>query len=304
MRSGVALGGVALMVGLGAVLVGSAMQGQEILQASGPLPSFEVVSIRPWKPATIAGSPPPPPAADGSVARPRGPMKVDPIGGVERGQRSDRMHFIGQTVLLIASAYGLPPGKENMVVGAPGWAQGGSPDLYDVQAKIDAASFTAMQAMPPAEQRKQVELMEQSLLAERFKLQVHFETREMPAYSLVVARGGAKLTRAKAGGTSRMYDAVEGDHGSELKAESVTMEQVTHSVLLFQGRRVVDKTGLMGAYDFTLTYGREQPDALGDGSDAPPVLTAMEEQLGLKLVEGNAAVEVIVVDHVERPGEN
>ena len=70
---------------------------------------------------------------------------------------------------------------------------------YEIQAKIEDSLHGAMQKMTPAQQREQVDLMEQSLLADRFKLKVHFEAREMPVYTLVIAKGGSNLTPAKEG---------------------------------------------------------------------------------------------------------
>jgi bla regulator protein BlaR1 len=272
------------------------MRGQ-ILHASEPLPSFEVVSIRPWQPK------PSPTPSDGSIGRPKGPLKVDPGSGGPRAQTTDRVHFIGQAVLLIASAYKLPLGHENQILGAPDWVRGEG-DRYEIQAKIGDSQFAAMQPMTPAQQQEQVAMMEQSLLADRFKLKVHFETREMPMYALVVAKGGVKLTPAKEGETSKLAETRQSEQGTEATGTAMTLDQFAHSVLLFGGKTVVNQTGLQGAYDFTLTYGREQPDTDGAGAEAPPVMTAVEEQLGLKLVPSKASTEVIVIDAIERPTEN
>jgi bla regulator protein blaR1 len=92
-----------------------------------------------------------------------------------------------------------------------------------------------------------------------------------------------------------------------MKAVGITLEQWIQSPFL-GGRMVEDQTGLKGAYDFTLTWGREQPvvsDAgQGSGVDAPLLPTAIQEQLGLKLVPTKGQVEVIVIDHIERPSAN
>ena len=91
-----------------------------------------------------------------------------------------------------------------------------------------------------------------------------------------------------------------------MTATAATLDQWIHSPFL-SGRSVVDRTGLAGAYDFTLTWGPERPDASGAGpgtTDAPSLFTAVQEQLGLKLISTKAPVEVIVIDHIEQPSEN
>ena len=269
------------------------MYGQ-ILHADGPLPSFEVVTIRPWR---RPPDPPPPPPYGITAPNPALPDKIAPINA--GGQTTDRVHSILSARLLIAFAYKVPFGFErSRVLGGPDWL--GSDD-YEIQAKIEDSLYAAMQTMNPAQQREQVDLMEQSLLADRFKLKVHFETREMPAYALGIAKGGPKLSPAKDGESSRLSV-----RQNEMTATAITVDQWIHSPFL-GGRVVVDQTGLKGKYDFTLTWS-EQSVASGtgqeSGSDAPPLFTAVQEQLGLKLVPTKVPVEVIVVDHVERPSEN
>jgi uncharacterized protein (TIGR03435 family) len=211
--------------------------------------------------------------------------------------------------LLIASAYNLPVGSENRLVRGPGWLRQDT-DQYEIQAKIDDSLYAAMRKMTPAQQREQVALMEQSLLADRFKLQVHFETVEMPVYALVAAKGGPKLTPASDGESSRL-STVGNEQGMKMTAIAVTLDQFALSPLLTGpagGRPVVDQTGLKGPYDFTLTWAPEQlaasETAKNGAADAPSLFTAMQEQLGLRLIPSKAQVEVIVVDHVEPPSAN
>jgi bla regulator protein blaR1 len=152
--------------------------------------------------------------------------------------------------------------------------------------------------------------MEQSLLADRFRLKVHFETREMPVYALVVAKSGAKLNPAKNEESSRL-STLGNEQGSEMTAIGVTLEQFVLSPLLTGpagGRPVVDQTGLKGAFDFTLKWTPEQMAASAAaeevGADAPSLFTAIREQLGLLLLPSKAPVEVIVIDHIEQPSAN
>src|ERR1019366_4325584 len=114
---------------------------------------------------------------------------------ISNGPRlSDHVNRTMTAKMLIADAYNLPAFSKALIVGGPDWTD---QTMYQIQAKIDDSQYAAMQQMPSAQQVQQVRLMEQSLLAERFKLKVHFETREMPGDSLEVAKGGAKLTPTK-----------------------------------------------------------------------------------------------------------
>ncbi len=266
----------------------------QILHATGDRPSFEVATIKPWK------RPPPPPPDDSS-----GPVKVAKVApvGAPPGQPTNRVHMILPAALLIAAAYNLPLGSESRLLKGPEWLQS-NVDQYEIEAKIPDALFAAMQKMTPAQQREQVSLMEQSLLADRFKLRVHFEKTEMPVYALVVAKGGTKLTPAPDGETS--LTSLGNQMGMKMTAKSVAIDQLARSPFLIgaAGMLVVDQTGLKGAYDFTLTWKPETVTAPEETSDAPSLFTAIQEQLGLRLVPSRAPVEVIVVDHVEPPSAN
>jgi bla regulator protein blaR1 len=287
----------------GFVILGvqSRLADAQILHATGNRPSFEVATIKPWKRT-------PPPLSDGTSG-PVKPMKVSPIGA--GGQPTSRVHMILPAALLIASAYNLPVGSENRFLRGPGWLQQDI-DQYEIDAKIPDSLFAAMQRMTPAQQREQVSLMEQSLLADRFNLRVHFETMEMPVYALVVAKGGTKLTPALDGETSRL-SSVGNQLGMKMTASSVALEQFALSPLLTGavGRMISDQTGLKGTYDFTLTWKPDAvtlsdatSDAAKNAPDAPSLFTAIQEQLGLRLVPSKAPAEVIVVDHVDPPSPN
>ena len=266
----------------------------QVLHASGPLPSFEVVTVKLWKQGPAP--PPPLPDAEGMAApKPKGPAKIAP--GKPGGQTTDRVHTILPVQLLIAFAYNVPFGFERArVLGGPEWLNS---EQYEIQGKIEDSLFAAMQKMTSAQQREQVDLMEQALLRDRFGLKVHFETREMPGFALVIAKGGPKLTAAKDGEVSRLTLG-----GNEMRATAMTLDQWIQSPFL-NGRAVVDQTGLKGAYDFTLTWSDQPIGAEADsGADAPSLSTAVQEQLGLKLVATKVPVEVIVIDHIEKPSEN
>jgi uncharacterized protein (TIGR03435 family) len=272
------------------------MYGQ-ILHATGPLPSFEVATIKPWRRPPTPPPPSPPSPSDVAAPNPALPDKIAPINA--GGQTTDRVHSILTARLLIAFAYNVPFGFERIrVVGGPDWL--GSDD-YEIQAKIEDSLYAAMQKMTPAQQREQVNLMEQSLLADRFKLKVHFETRELPMFALMIAKGGPKLTPAKDGESSRLSV-----RQNEMTATAISVDEWIHSPFL-GGRVVVDQTGLKEKYDFTLTWSEPSLTsgaAQENGTDAPSLFTAVQEQLGLKLIPTHGPVEVIVVDDIEKPSAN
>jgi bla regulator protein BlaR1 len=258
----------------------------QILHPSTPLPSFEVATLKPWQPP-----PPPPPSPDGSPHR---PAKIAPGNG--GGQTTDRVHSILPIQVLIAFAYNIPFGSERLrVLGGPDWL---TSEQYELQAKIDESTYAAIQKLPPAQQREQVDLMEQSLLADRFKLKIHFETREMPGFTLTVAKGGPKLTPARDGEPQQISL-----RGNQMTATASTLDQWIQSPFL-GGRTILNQTALPGTYDFTLTWSDQlaagpTPDST---ADAPSLFTAV--QLGLKLTPTKVPVEVIVIDHIERPSPN
>jgi uncharacterized protein (TIGR03435 family) len=157
--------------------------------------------------------------------------------------------------------------------------------------------------------------MLRSLLGDRFKLQVHWETREVPVYSLTVGKNGPKLrhsdtpeddvprvrTPASAGGT-------ETPSGISYSHESMADFAWALSRMRWIGdRQVVDNTGLEGNYDFTLSFDRNPvPPTATDGPPrlGPDIFSAVQEQLGLKLESGRAPVQFLVVDHAEKPSAN
>jgi bla regulator protein BlaR1 len=263
---------IAGVVGLAA----SPMMSGQVLRASGPLPSFEVVTIRPLQDG----------AAPGAV-----------------GTRADVIRLVMTAKMLIMYAYNMPSFSEARIMG-PGWMD---TDQFVVQAKIGELTYAAMQKMTPAQQEVQKQLMMQSLLAERLKLTVHFEKREMPVYALVVAKGGSKLTVDDASGG---FSVVPKGAGFEMKAKGISSDDL--AALLGRqpevgGRVVFNQTGLAGGYDFTMRWRREQAGAetaVSADSDEPYYFTAIQEQLGLRMMPTKGLVDFVVIDHIETPSEN
>lgn len=152
--------------------------------------------------------------------------------------------------------------------------------------------------------------MLRSLLTSQFKLAAHFENRTLPAYDLVVDANGPKLLEVDG---IRMMQLGPG----ELNSQGTPMDLLAMQFAQRAGRPVVDKTGLKGSYAFNLhwTPGPSEPKSLytddseEQGTASAPganssFFTALQDQLGLKLVPNNEPVQVLVIDHVEQPSEN
>jgi uncharacterized protein (TIGR03435 family) len=234
---------------------------------------------------------------------------VDPGAGKGRYivmQGTDRFVAKAYTLkLLIAAAYDLNPRE---ISGGPDWADS---DHYDILA------VTPGETRPSHDEQM---AMLRVLLAERFKLSFHREPKEFSIYALEVIKGGPKYghgdgpglkpSAAAATDPPALISTVYPDH-LHLPARNATMADF---VSLLQravlDRPVVDKTGLTGRFDFDLTwaadetqFGGEVPVAPAD-TQAPPLFTAIQEQLGLRLEAMRGPVEALVVDAVERPTAN
>ncbi len=159
---------------------------------------------------------------------------------------------------------------------------------------------------------KQSRLMFQKLLLTRFRLAFHNESRELPAYAIQIAKGGPKLaltTRMPGDNTSFSYNCQV-----VLTVRNASVAEVANGMQeVFMDRPVVDQTGLHDRYDFDLKWTPDEPHSYcpsfparsRDDPNAPPGLyTAIQEQVGLKLVRTKALVQVMVIDHVETPSEN
>ena len=134
----------------------------------------------------------------------------------------------------------------------------------------------------------------------RFHLVVHTDEKEMPIYALVVAKGGPKNLAEPTGETPQFI----GRRGI-VTCKKTSMKRFAEVALSMRmGRNVVDRTGIDGEYDFVLRYSEEQGAAAASDTSAPDFLTALQEQLGLKLESARGPVEVIVVDHVEKASGN
>jgi uncharacterized protein (TIGR03435 family) len=238
---------------------------------------------------------------------------VKPSHGADRRpmfqlQPGGRLNVANFTVKqLIRTAYRV---KMFQVSGGPGWTDS---DFFDIAAKPDgSANFD------------QVMLMLQSLLADRFHLAIRRETREMPVYAMVVAKGGPKFKEVSesdpplidTGGRGR--PSVTKIRRGLLVAQETTLGSVAFQLSDFLARTVVDKTGLTGKYDLKLEWQPDENQAAnfqsmgvpeGFGAPAPDpmgpsLFAALQEQLGLRLEPQKGPVEMLVIERVERPAGN
>ena len=216
------------------------------------------------------------------------------------------MRFTEETaslVDLIMDAYQV---RRFQIAGLPGWGDTGK-DVYDIAARFPEGQTPTLEA---------ARHMLQTLLAERFQLKVHRETRDLPVYALVVGRGGSKLKRAPAGKTCD-GDALEDDPGAAFHS---SWELVPELLGMFAERPVIDKTGMSGQY--CTADGQEARTALdmraimsgrggirgvperGDSDSTANVFSEVQQKWGLRLEAQKGQAEIIVIDHVERPSAN
>jgi uncharacterized protein (TIGR03435 family) len=291
---------------------------QATTTAAAPV-RFEVASVKPSDPNASSG-------IFGSIPA----MRPQGAGGISVSNMPLR--------LLVRMAYGV---QDFQLVGGPSWQMSSK---FDISAKAPEGTTKATQDLLP---------MMKALLADRFKLKTHTETRELPTYALMVARSDGKLgpdikpsssdcsaadaqkraeELAKGGGAAFLSALTKGETipcmimpainpsnptaGFGLRGNGQAMSGLTQFLTQVTGRIVHDKTGLTGLYDFELRFdpqvlmamlpqlGLNLPanaTANAAASDSPALLTALQEQLGLKLDSQKGPVEVMVIDSAEMP---
>ncbi len=219
-------------------------------------------------------------------------IKVNPAGIGPWGFDLSEAKFSAKNIsvmTLLAEAYDLNPEMISGVTGAVRSAR------FDVEAKVLDVDPGSLKKMSDDTRREMV----RRFLEERFALKAHKETRNLPVYDLEVSRGGLKA-RASTPADGRGLDRSD----RELKGHGVPMSILARALREVVKRNVIDKTGLADAgYELNLRW---TPEALleTDAESGPSIFTAMQEQLGLKLVPAKGPVEALVVDHVEMPTEN
>jgi uncharacterized protein (TIGR03435 family) len=219
--------------------------------------------------------------------------------------------------LLIQMAYGI---RQDLISGGPDWTESAG---YDFDAKVAGSDVDAYKKFTMEQRRS----MLQAALADRFKLKIHNETKQLPVFELVVAKGGSKLKEAKPSDT--YANGIKGIDGvghagmmrigpGQMTGQAITMKSLVGMLATNLEKTVIDKTGLTGNYDLELTWAPDQDSGSmfkgGDGapqraepapdSTGPSIFTALQEQLGLKLQSTKGPVETLVIDHIEIPSEN
>ncbi len=262
--------------------------------APAPAPlTFEVASIKPSAPDEKGSS-----------------LMLQPPNGLQTTNGTVRM--------LITFAYNI---RDFQLSGGPGWI---GTERYDILAKGER---TPGAEPSPADPRKmtdaqrtkwQEEMRERvrALLAERFELTIHQETKEAAVYALVIAKGGPKVQEAK---TTDGPQGMRGGGRGQLQGMGAPMSLLATVLSNQLGRPVIDKTGLTGKYDYQLKWtpdsgptGGGPGDALPPGVEPPPpadpdgpsIFSALQEQLGLRLESQKGPVPSFVIDRVEKPTQN
>lgn len=256
-------------------------------------------------------------AAQAPVAFEAASIKVNKTGeaGGGFGGRPDRIVVTNYTLRdIIRNAYGL---QRYQIVGGPEWL---AQDRFDINAKA-----------PEGAPQAQLLTMMQTLLADRFRLRVHRDTRDVPMFALVVAREGrlgpkmqsavfdcAAAAAARARGETPVIPPPVGErpvcgaraNPGRMLVGGYAIPDFARNLGGFTGRPVIDRTGLTGTYDFELTWTPDEPPPPGAplppyyDPNGPSLLTAVQEQLGLRLDPTTGPVEVLVIDGAERPMED
>ncbi len=210
---------------------------------------------------------------------------------------------------LLQFAYRLSSGSDDQIAGGPKWMKSTG---FDLEGKLDADTAASVSKMTGEERVETLRGMLKELLADRFQLKVHQESRTLPVLALQ-AIGGTRLVKFAApvedAEAPKSWQGLHNDGHGHVTGQGADLKMLA-SVLAFQpeigGRLVVDQTGLPERERFTFEL-KWTPERLGQaGTEGPAtsLFTAVQEQLGLKLTATKAPVDVVVVDHVQMPDEN
>jgi uncharacterized protein (TIGR03435 family) len=191
--------------------------------------------------------------------------------------------------LMLTVAYRV---KASQISGGPGWMEF---DPFDMNAEAERPSTIA-----------ELHIMLQNLIKERFKLQMHMETKERPVYVLSVDKAGVKMTPDEIGSVGDPW--IEQPGIGKLTAKYTPMDYFAWLLSLFLDRPILDRTGLKGGYNFNLSWTPVLPAAQSDtalsDTASPGIFEALQKQLGLRLEPQKGPVDILVIDHAEKPDGN
>jgi uncharacterized protein (TIGR03435 family) len=224
---------------------------------------------------------------------------------------ADGVHAMDVTLMwALHEAYGIA--DDDLWSGGPAWI---NQKRFDIEAKYDVSQF-------PKQTLQERQAMLQQLLADRFKLVVHHETKEFPLYALVEAKGGPKFEEAKA---DDLWQSRTGDFVCHVTLagrgvfgmKGCTMTDFAQTLYRVAGRdldrRIVDQTDLKGRYSIELHWApvntasptaNPETESGAEAASGPSLFTAIKEQLGLELKPIKGPLDTIVIDHAEMPTEN
>ncbi len=189
--------------------------------------------------------------------------------------------------------------RAGLIFGLPGWANSAR---FDINAKVTDPDLKVMHSLS----RTQRHAMLAAILSDRFHLRSHIEIKTLPVYEMVIANGGPKLTPSAPlpPDAARFTPGAMDINNNDMSATGATLVELAENLSFPLDRTVINKTGLNGRYDFHLHWSPENAPST-DNPDAPPgLLTALQEQLGLKLQPAKGPVPTLVIDHVEQPAGN
>jgi uncharacterized protein (TIGR03435 family) len=261
-------------------------------QVATPLPTFDVVSIKPSQSSAV-----------------RGGLRFNPSGRVEWTNTTLR-----NLLRMAYQRFGFDPRD---VVGGPGWIDS---EGFDIIATAERPPRNRPDGFP-----EELLAMIRALVQDRFKVRVHNEQREAPIYAMVLTRSDGKTGPSLHPVADACAEAMKalaektprserppcsfGATAGRLIGTGVTLTMFANVLSGFVGRNVVDRTGLNGSFDIELTYdpasaAKAPPGPTTRDDTAPSIFTALQEQLGLKLESTRGTVDVLVIDQAERPSPN
>jgi uncharacterized protein (TIGR03435 family) len=242
-------------------------------------------------------------------------VKPDPAG--ERSPSSQFGSLVGRYFnasnvpmkTIIKTAYDL---QEFQISGGPAWI---NTDRYDINAKVDDALYEQLQKLSQKLHAQQTKLMLQSLLADRFKLQIIRNTVQLPVLVLEAGSEGPKLTDSGLKSATPPSGNLEGviwtlgGQGGQVSIEgfAASVDNFAESLSRMLGRKVINGTGLRGNYSFKIAFVNEAQtvsDSDAVNSSGPSIFAVLQEQLGLRLKKDRGPVDTIAITHIERPDPN